>query len=101
MNGCSFSDYFTQVFITRHVVLIIFQPIHDVAESDGMIHQDNPYIHECEEDVEYQLSSSYAQCHWTIPDSLAPFITHVMWTLEEQLFDGRGIFKIRSNIVKN
>ena len=59
-----------------------------LAETDGMIHQEDPYIHQCDEDIDFQFSSSYAQCHWTIPEALQPFITHVKWTLEEELFDG-------------
>ena len=53
-----------------------------------MTHQEDPYIHQCDEDIDFQFSSSYAQCHWTIPDALQPFITHVKWTLEEEEFDG-------------
>ena len=53
-----------------------------------MIHQEDPYIHKCEDDIDFQFSSTYAQCHWTIPEALQPFITHVKWTFEEELFDG-------------
>ena len=66
-----------------------------------MIHQEDPYIHKCEEDIDFQFSSTYAHCHWTIPEALKPFITYVKWTFEEELFDGEfGQFDMLQWIVQ-
>ena len=39
----------------------------------------------CEDDITYQSSTSDISARWTIPEMLQPFVTNVLWTVEQEV----------------
>ena len=50
-------------------------------------HHRKVYIPSCQDDVEFQPSTSVVDTHWKIPENLTEYVTHVLWSLEEETFD--------------
>ena len=47
-------------------------------------HHEDVYIPQCKDDITFQVSTSFVEAHWMIGDNLKPYITHVLWSLEEE-----------------
>ncbi|XP_072034094.1 uncharacterized protein [Amphiura filiformis] len=48
-------------------------------------HHEQVYIPHCKDDITFQASTSVVDSHWIIGDELKPFVTHVLWSLEEEV----------------
>ena len=45
------------------------------------------YVPTCKNDATFQASTSVVDTHWSVDDNLKPFVTHVFWSLEEEIFN--------------
>ncbi|XP_072048763.1 uncharacterized protein [Amphiura filiformis] len=48
------------------------------------IHHEKIFYPECEENRDFQMSTSFAEGYWSIPEAMSPFITHALWSLEQE-----------------
>ncbi|XP_022088109.1 uncharacterized protein LOC110977889 isoform X2 [Acanthaster planci] len=53
----------------------------DEVLSNGSSDADPP----CQDDIPHQSSTSDISARWTIPEMLLPFVTHVLWAVEEEV----------------
>ncbi|XP_072048762.1 uncharacterized protein [Amphiura filiformis] len=48
------------------------------------IHHEKIFYPKCEENGDFQMSTSFAEGYWSIPEAMSPFITHALWSLEQE-----------------
>ena len=61
-------------------------------------HIPSPLSQPCEEDTAYQLSTSDVSARWTVPETLQPYVTHVLWAVQQELgtSDGTGTLALQT-----
>ncbi len=66
--------------------------------TNDMTHQNDHYNPTCDEDTDYQVSTSSAHARWDIPVALLPLVNFVTWQLEEQIFAGECLYFVQGKI---
>ena len=62
--------------------------LYDPANYDFFFAGYPPYnLGSCNEDIDYQLSTSVVRSSWNISDSMTSFVTNVFWSIEERHFE--------------
>ncbi len=56
-----------------------------ITTPTGLSHHSFAPPQPCEDDVTYQSSTSEISARWTIPDVLQPFVTNVLWAVEQEI----------------
>ena len=48
----------------------------------------------CAGDINYQSSTSEVAARWTVPEALRPYVTNVLWSVQQEVttHDGTGAF---------
>ncbi|XP_022100380.1 uncharacterized protein LOC110984469 isoform X2 [Acanthaster planci] len=57
----------------------------EASVHPGLSHHSSPADQPCQDDITYQASTSDIAARWTIPDMLQPFVTNVLWTVEQEI----------------
>ena len=61
-----------------------------VTTPTGLSHHSTAPSQPCEDDVTYQPSTSGVSARWSIPVMLQPFVTNVLWAVEQEIFTYNG-----------
>ncbi|XP_033637440.1 uncharacterized protein LOC117298344 isoform X1 [Asterias rubens] len=57
----------------------------NITTPTGLSHHSTAPSQPCEDDVTYQPSTSGISARWSIPEMLRPFVTNVLWTVEQEI----------------
>ncbi|XP_038071216.1 uncharacterized protein LOC119740085 [Patiria miniata] len=68
----------------------------DQDASKGLSHHSSAADQPCQDDITYQSSTSDISVRWTIPEMLQPYVTNILWAVEQELdtFSGNGASKL-------
>ncbi|XP_038051300.1 uncharacterized protein LOC119724354 isoform X2 [Patiria miniata] len=56
-----------------------------MSVSSGLSHHSSVADQPCQDDITYQSSTSDISARWTIPEMLQPFVTSVLWAVEQEI----------------